>query len=384
MAIEITTTDTSMRPLDTANLAECFALSISYEQREVSQIPEMPELLEKMCKAEGVEQRVFFFDDMMIGYASYAKKEALNAYEILYFLIDERWQGRKYGTKSFRQLLNELTANEDCGHIKIRYMDFNEAARALYAKFGFVEIGESDGYVDAVLICQPEEKPKTQWCLPLNAWVTVLEERMRFGRALAKVSVEGTSVIHTISRESLSDRRDFDLPTALAIVAGARIWEALGSDLFLAPLVSRVLPLPHQFRALRHAMSEFPVRRMLAEEVGLGKTIEAGLILKELKLRGLVQRVLILTPKSLLLQWVVEMENLFDERFDLVLPGDWGADVGLRGENAWKRYTQVITSFDSVKPRDSQKGWTADRLARLQRRTLSRSDRRGFRSSNRG
>lgn len=202
------------------------------------------------------------------------------------------------------------------------------------------------------------------WCPSLNSWVRVVERRTLFGREVAKVVPEGGGNVSTVPADALLTERPFDLPAALATVAGARIWQALGSDLFLAPLVSRVLPLPHQFRALRHALREFPVRRMLAEEVGLGKTIEAGLILKELKLRGLVQRVLILTPKSLLLQWVVEMENLFDERFDLVLPGDWGADVGLRGENAWKRHTQVITSFDSVKPRDSQKGWTADRLAR--------------------
>lgn len=202
------------------------------------------------------------------------------------------------------------------------------------------------------------------WCPHLNAWVQVIERRCLFGREVAKVVPEGGGNVSTVPADALLPDRPLDLPAAFATVAGARIWQALGSDLFLAPLVSRVLPLPHQFRALRHALREFPVRRMLAEEVGLGKTIEAGLILKELKLRGLVQRVLVLTPKSLLLQWVVEMENLFDERFDLVLPGDWGADVGLRGENAWRQHNQVITSFDSVKPKDSQKGWSADRIAR--------------------
>ena len=206
--------------------------------------------------------------------------------------------------------------------------------------------------------------PARIWCPALNSWVRVLERRTLFGREIAKVVPEAGGNVYTVPADALLLDRPFELSPALATVAGARIWQSLGSDLFLAPLVSRVLPLPHQFRALRHALREFPVRRMLAEEVGLGKTIEAGLILKELKLRGLVQRVLILTPKSLLLQWVVEMENLFDERFDLVLPGDWGADVGLRGENAWKRHAQVITSFDSVKPKDSQKGWTTDRVAR--------------------
>lgn len=202
------------------------------------------------------------------------------------------------------------------------------------------------------------------WCVSSSSWVQVIERRILFGVEVIKVVPEGGGNVLTVPATALVADRPFELSAALATVAGARIWKALGSDLFLAPLVSRVLPLPHQFRALRHAMSEFPVRRMLAEEVGLGKTIEAGLILKELKLRGLVEKVLILTPKSLLLQWVVEMDTLFNERFDLVLPGDWGPDVGLRGENAWKRHSHVITSFDSVKPRDIQRGWTADRLAR--------------------
>jgi superfamily II DNA or RNA helicase len=102
---------------------------------------------------------------------------------------------------------------------------------------------------------------------------------------------------------------------------------------------------------------------ILADEVGMGKTIEAGLVLKELKLRGMVDRVLVLAPKSLLLQWVSEMDALFDETFDLVLPGSWSADVTVRGDNPWRRYAQVVTSVDSVKPRDTHRGWSSEKLA---------------------
>jgi superfamily II DNA or RNA helicase len=202
------------------------------------------------------------------------------------------------------------------------------------------------------------------WCPTLNAWVRVLEERTLFGKQVARVMLEGGSSVHTVPRESLRSEHAFALSPALSTVAGARIWSALGSDLFLAPLVSQALPLPHQFRVLRKAMSGFPVRMMLADEVGMGKTIEAGLLLKELKLRGMIERILVLAPKSLLLQWIVEMDTLFGEPFDLVLPGDWSADVGLRGENAWKRHTQIVTSVDSVKPKESQRGWTQEKIAR--------------------
>ena len=62
-----------------------------------------------------------------------------------------------------------------------------------------------------------------------------------------------------------------------------------------------VIPLPHQFLALRRADVERPIRYLLADEVGLGKTIEAGLILRELKIRGLVRRVLVVAPAGLVL-----------------------------------------------------------------------------------
>jgi superfamily II DNA or RNA helicase len=203
------------------------------------------------------------------------------------------------------------------------------------------------------------------WSPALRAWVQVLEAKQLFGRDVVKVLVEGSNQIKSVAATSLESARSFDLGDALSVTAGARIWSALGSDLFLAPLVSKVLPLPHQFRVIRKAMSGFPIRMMLADEVGMGKTIEAGLILKELKLRGMIERVLVLAPKSLLLQWIAEMETLFGERFDLVLPGNWGADVASRGDNEWKRYKQVVSSIDSVKPRESQRGWTQERIDRF-------------------
>ena len=202
------------------------------------------------------------------------------------------------------------------------------------------------------------------WCSALDGWVQVIERRVLFGKSLAKVVVDGGKGVQTVPAESLLSDRPFDLPAALSVVAGARIREALGSDLFLAPLVSKALPLPHQFRALRKALSVFPVRVMLADEVGMGKTIEAGLVFKELKLRGIAERTLVLAPKSLLLQWISEMEELFGETFELVQPGNWGTDSDLRQENLWKRHKQVVASVDSVKPKESQKGWTREKIAK--------------------
>lgn len=57
---------------------------------------------------------------------------------------------------------------------------------------------------------------------------------------------------------------------------------------------------------------------ILADEVGLGKTIEAGLIIKELRARRLIERVLIIVPASLQLQWQSEMRSKFNEEFEVV------------------------------------------------------------------
>ena len=83
------------------------------------------------------------------------------------------------------------------------------------------------------------------------------------------------------------------------VVAAARVADALTQDILLAPMESTVIPLPHQVRALARAVTNDRIRYLLADEVGLGKTIEAGLIMRELKLRGLVRRILVVVPKGL-------------------------------------------------------------------------------------
>ncbi|MBP2001248.1 SNF2 family DNA or RNA helicase [Paenibacillus shirakamiensis] len=70
-------------------------------------------------------------------------------------------------------------------------------------------------------------------------------------------------------------------------------------------------PLPHQLDTAKKVLFEMRGRAILADEVGLGKTIEAGLILKEYLIRGLVRKVLILVPASLVLQWVRELNSKF-------------------------------------------------------------------------
>ena len=80
------------------------------------------------------------------------------------------------------------------------------------------------------------------------------------------------------------------------LASAARVADALTQDVLLAPIESSVIPLPHQVNVLSKAVSSNRVRYLLADEVGLGKTIEAGLIMRELKLEA-VKRTLVV-PKD--------------------------------------------------------------------------------------
>ena len=155
------------------------------------------------------------------------------------------------------------------------------------------------------------------------------------------------------------------------VSAAARIADALERDELVAPLEGMVIPLPHQLLALQRAISGDRIRYLLADEVGLGKTIEAGLILRELKIRGLVRRILVVAPAGLVLQWQSEMKSHFGEDFRVILPGSLAAlrQAGAvdENENLWRMHDQVICSLDSVKPMDSRRGWSQEQLARYNR-----------------
>ena len=90
----------------------------------------------------------------------------------------------------------------------------------------------------------------------------------------------------------------------------------------LSALASETIPLPHQLHVLNRAMETNNIRYILADDVGLGKTIEAGMIIKELKSRGLVQRVLVVCPTGLVTQWAAEMQETFHEKYHVILPTD--------------------------------------------------------------
>lgn len=118
-------------------------------------------------------------------------------------------------------------------------------------------------------------------------------------------------------------------------------------DPYFGLSISRVDPLPHQLEAVYDFLLKLAsVRFLLADDAGAGKTIMAGLLIRELKLRGLCEHILIVCPANLSFQWQRELKEKFDEKF-LVLKGQDIRDQF--GVNQWLEQKTVITSLDLAK-----------------------------------
>lgn len=129
-------------------------------------------------------------------------------------------------------------------------------------------------------------------------------------------------------------------------VEAARLGLAYEYDPYFSLSIARVDPLPHQLEAVYDYFLKLPrIRFLLADDPGAGKTIMAGLLLKELKVRGLVKRTLIVAPANLTFQWQRELKDKFREQFD-VMRGEV-----LRtqyGQNPWQESNQVVTSVSWI------------------------------------
>lgn len=221
----------------------------------------------------------------------------------------------------------------------------------------------------------------------------VIEAQTLWGETICRVWLPSSNSVVRIPASRLKPLESAGNDSAehiAYVTAAARVADALTQDILLAPIESSVIPLPHQIRALSKAVNNERVRYLLADEVGLGKTIEAGLIMRELKLRGLVRRTLVIAPKGLVTQWVAEMRAHFNEFFQLVLPdyirtlsristvsGSQFIASGLANQepetrsqrpvNPWTMLSQVIVPMDSVKPLDKRRGWTAGQVYKYNR-----------------
>lgn len=107
---------------------------------------------------------------------------------------------------------------------------------------------------------------------------------------------------------------------------------------------ARIEPQLHQIYVAHRVVSKLQPRMILADEVGLGKTVEAGLILKELRARELVDRVLVIVPASLQLQWLNELRSKFNEEFQII-DGDAAKYLEKLGDNPYAQVSNAISSI---------------------------------------
>ncbi len=180
--------------------------------------------------------------------------------------------------------------------------------------------------------------------VPLGDAVKLIGQGLRTNQIHQPVLTAGqvASLIITPEKEPFDgDSKRFRL--------GVEAWRlalAYEYDPFFSLSIARVDPLPHQLEAVYDYFLRLPrIRFLLADDPGAGKTIMAGLLLKELKIRGLVQRVLIVCPANLTFQWQREMRDKFREQFQVIRSDVLRANYG---QNPWQEENQVITSVSWV------------------------------------
>jgi superfamily II DNA or RNA helicase len=107
---------------------------------------------------------------------------------------------------------------------------------------------------------------------------------------------------------------------------------------------SRISLLPHQLWVCHRSLRAWPIRKLVADDVGMGKTIEAGLILWPLLAKGAVRRLLILTPAKLVEQWQERLRQMFDIRMSMYRP-----EVDTPKADFWSTHNMVVASLPTMR-----------------------------------
>jgi len=194
------------------------------------------------------------------------------------------------------------------------------------------------------------------WPEPVE--VKKIENMENYVRIVGATIYSGKHIDQLIPREEIGKIKtkefilDFSAPGDEVFLATEAERYRLASlfDPLLAVNVSKIDPLPFQIEAVYGYILKLPhIRFLLADDPGAGKTIMAGLIIKELKLRGLAKRILVLVPGHLKDQWRREMKEKFQEPFTVIDRGVFDAHHGV---NPWQKENQVIASMDFAKRDD--------------------------------
>ena len=198
-----------------------------------------------------------------------------------------------------------------------------------------------------------------------KANVQVLEKIEAWGYTSYKVFNPATGRVYKAHEEQLSSSgstMQYDENYLRYVTLLSKIKNETAGG-FLSSLASGIIPLPHQLHVLNRAMETNNIRYILADEVGLGKTIEAGMIIRELKSRGLVSRILVVCPTGLVTQWASEMQEKFHEKFQVILPSDYDTIRRLTdNDDVYGQFDQVISPMDSIKPIEKHAGWSEEKV----------------------
>ena len=160
------------------------------------------------------------------------------------------------------------------------------------------------------------------------------------------------TAIHQVERESISLQRSLETALSMGQIDDCRAVLCRAQALAIASVNdqwgvfsrSRVQLLPHQLWVCRQVTRTWPTRWLVADDVGLGKTIEAGLILEPLISSGRVKRVLVLAPARLVPQWRARMKTMFDIRLQ-----EFTADSDRGRISFWETAHQVAASFHTLR-----------------------------------
>ena len=158
------------------------------------------------------------------------------------------------------------------------------------------------------------ERVKVITTVPLSDSIKLVGEGMETGKIHQPILNEDQIAQLEVSPET--EPFDGDPAKFRLGIEAMRLGLAYEYDPYFSLSIARVDPLPHQLEAVYDYFLKLPrIRFLLADDPGAGKTIVAGLLIKELKVRGLVQRILIVTPANLSFQWQRELKDKFRENF---------------------------------------------------------------------
>jgi superfamily II DNA or RNA helicase len=186
----------------------------------------------------------------------------------------------------------------------------------------------------------------------------------RFGAGLIEFAKEHTAIVrfeHGLEECALSDlalraspsqaieATSWDAPLEVITRAQAESIRSVNNSWSVFSR-SRIALLPHQLWVCRRVLERQPIRWLIADDVGLGKTIEAGLILWPLISNGTAKRILILCPASLVPQWQERLREMFDLRFSMYAP-----EVDTPKSDFWNTHDQVIASLQTMRLDQAQR-----------------------------